>query len=157
MQVMHVLCSDVQDIKWSNDILLFADNQDMQCVSRACFCMTVMTQTPACSGADAQQASPASHLCHDADQPGVIERVGGGLGSAPVVDMTSEGCTSVSIEANGLMRHQGSTAWSDNIENINAGMFLAPRHVLNQTNSILMVLFRQPFSAAFQRFDAELE
>ena len=157
MRVMHVLCADVQGIEWSNDILLFADNQDMQCVSRACFCMTVMTQTPACPGADAQQASPSSHLCHDADQPGVIERVGGGLRSAPVVDMASAGSTSVSIEANGLMRHQGSTAWSDNTENINAGMLLASHHVLNQTNSILMGLFRQPFSAAFQRFDAELE
>ena len=105
----------------------------------------------------ALQASPSSHLCYDADQSGLIEKVGGGLGSASMVDMASEGSTSVSIEANGLMRHQGSTAWSDNTENINAGMLLASRRVLNQTNSIPMVLFRQPFSAAFQRFDAELE
>jgi len=89
--------------------------------------------------ADAQQASPSSHLCHDADQPGVIERGGGKLSSAaPVVDRASEGSTSVSADADGLMRQQGSTAWSDNTENINAGMLLAPNHVPKQANSILM-------------------
>ncbi|DBB05721.1 TPA: hypothetical protein ACH3X1_012322 [Trebouxia sp. C0004] len=68
---------------------------------------------------DALQASPSSH---DADQLGVGERVGGGVGSAaPVVDRASEGSTSVSTDANSLVRDKESTAWSDNIENINAG------------------------------------
>ena len=111
-------------------------------------------QTHACSGADAQQASPSSRLCHDADQPGVVERGGGELGSAPVVDRASEGSTSVSADADAddLVREQARTAWSDNIENINAGMLLASHHVLHQTNSILMEacsgsLSVQPFSA----------
>ena len=82
----------------------------------------------------------SSRLCHDADQLGVIERVGGRLGSAaPVVDRASEGSTSVSRDADGLVREQGSTAWSDRIENINAGMLLASNHVPKQANSILMM------------------
>ena len=116
--------------------------------------MQALIQTHACSGADAQQASPSSRLCHDADQPGVVERGGGELGSAPVVDRASEGSTSVSADADadGLVREQARTAWSDNIENINAGMLLASHHVLHQTNSILMEacsgsLSVQPFSA----------
>ncbi len=100
------------------------------------FGMTVKasTDTNTCmAGADAQQASPSSHLHHDADQLGVIERPGGRLGSAaPVVDIASEGSTSVSADANGLMRQKGSTAWSHNIEDINAGRLLASHHVLSQ-------------------------
>ncbi len=104
-----------------------------------------MTQTPSCAGADALQASSSSHLVHDdADQTGVIERVEGGLGSAaPALDRALEGSMSLHADRDGLMREQGSTAWFDSIEHINAGMLLASHHVPKQTNGILM----EPLSA----------
>ena len=136
---MHVLCSDVQGTEWFNDILLFALCSALPELVSPCLGMTVRmsTDTDTCMAvADALQASSSSHLSHGEDQPGVI---GGGLGSAAqVLDRASEGSTSVCADANGLIREQASTAWSDTIENINAGMLLASHHVLNQTNSILM-------------------
>ncbi|KAL0020352.1 hypothetical protein WJX79_002060 [Trebouxia sp. C0005] len=71
----------------------------------------------------ALQASPSFHSVNDdADQAGDVGRVGDGLWSAaPVLNRASQGSTTVSAGANGHMREQASTAWSENIQYINAG------------------------------------